>query len=527
MRAWDELVAGARRRRLPGRPLRHAAGSAGPRPRTSSSRTAPTSSPSSTRSASGTRSSSATRSGGQIAFDTRHRVPRPRRRRRRRRRRSRRLRGRGSTPEEIELFERMERSSAADAAATPTRVADIDVRVWVDGPGQPETASRPRSARSVRDHGCRRTYAPGRTSRDARSPRPPAAARLADLRCPVLAVAGALDVSEVGRRRHGTSRRTHPTRGPLVVPDVAHMIGMEIPDELARAHRRVPGAVAALVVTVGRDSFDPRRPSSWSSYGLRRHDPERRRRPGATSTVRAATVRPTIVPDPGPRGLRLRAVLGDGRLDRRPRRGHRPDDPRPVLRHAPAEWRARRHQNGYRRIAGDVGRRLIQRGARPRHARRARVHELRAGQEPPVLHRARGPGALDRGARRPRRRARARWHQRRRRGPAGRARARLRGVRRSAARRPFARGCPMPRSRSRRQANELGAAMAAAAAAAGADRIFLMGYDYHWAGSNAGRVVADRPARRRAARPASGRSTCTRRWACRSSGRSWGCRCTG
>ena len=36
------------------------------------------------------------------------------------------------------------------------------------------------------------------------------------------------------------------------------------------------------------------------------------------------------------------------------------------------------------------------------------------------------------------------------------------------------------------QANELGAAMAAAAAADGADRIFLMGYDYHWAGSEPG-----------------------------------------
>jgi spore germination protein YaaH len=36
------------------------------------------------------------------------------------------------------------------------------------------------------------------------------------------------------------------------------------------------------------------------------------------------------------------------------------------------------------------------------------------------------------------------------------------------------------------QANELGAGMAAAAAAAGADRIFLMGYDYHWAGSDPG-----------------------------------------
>lgn len=36
------------------------------------------------------------------------------------------------------------------------------------------------------------------------------------------------------------------------------------------------------------------------------------------------------------------------------------------------------------------------------------------------------------------------------------------------------------------QGNEIGASMAAAAAAAGADRIFLMGYDYRWAGSQPG-----------------------------------------
>ncbi len=46
------------------------------------------------------------------------------------------------------------------------------------------------------------------------------------------------------------------------------------------------------------------------------------------------------------------------------------------------------------------------------------------------------------------------------------------------------------------QANEVGAAMAAAAAAAGADRVFLMGYDYHWTGSSAGGIRPDRPARR-------------------------------
>ena len=37
------------------------------------------------------------------------------------------------------------------------------------------------------------------------------------------------------------------------------------------------------------------------------------------------------------------------------------------------------------------------------------------------------------------------------------------------------------------QANEVGAAMAAAAATAGADRIFLMGYDYRWSGSQPAR----------------------------------------
>ena len=43
-----------------------------------------------------------------------------------------------------------------------------------------------------------------------------------------------------------------------------------------------------------------------------------------------------------------------------------------------------------------------------------------------------------------------------------------------------------------------GAAMAAAAAEAGADRIFLMGYDYHWAGSNPG---ASAPLARRDGEP--------------------------
>ena len=60
------------------------------------------------------------------------------------------------------------------------------------------------------------------------------------------------------------------------------------------------------------------------------------------------------------------------------------------------------------------------------------------------------------------------------------------------------------------QANELGAGMAAAAAANGADRIFLMGYDYHWAGSEPGasapidRLDGERAGPRLVARPVRG-----------------------
>jgi pimeloyl-ACP methyl ester carboxylesterase len=63
---------------------------------------------------------------------------------------------------------------------------------------------------------------------------PQAAERLAELRCPVLAVAGTLDFSHVVE----TARHLEadaPNARALVWPDVAHMIGMEVPDRLAGA----------------------------------------------------------------------------------------------------------------------------------------------------------------------------------------------------------------------------------------------------------------------------------------------------
>jgi hypothetical protein len=74
-----------------------------------------------------------------------------------------------------------------------------------------------------------------------------------------------------------------------------------------------------------------------------------------------------------PRGLRLRPVLGDGRDDRRPPRGDRPDDDRPLLRHPPQERQPLDGENGYKRITGPTGRRIIAE-ARDRGARTELVY---------------------------------------------------------------------------------------------------------------------------------------------------------
>jgi pimeloyl-ACP methyl ester carboxylesterase len=60
---------------------------------------------------------------------------------------------------------------------------------------------------------------------------PPANDRLDDLRCPVLAVAGALDLSHMVKAAHRLEAAA-PNARAVVWPDVAHMIGMEQPDRL-------------------------------------------------------------------------------------------------------------------------------------------------------------------------------------------------------------------------------------------------------------------------------------------------------
>jgi 3-oxoadipate enol-lactonase len=134
----------------------------------------------------------------------------------------------GTTDEELAAFERME---AAEEARDGAVVAEIDVAVWVDGIGQPPTRVPPTLRDAVRAMD-RPLYDAGRTMGTRVPLDPPANERLAAIRLPVLAVVGALDVTDV-RDAAIRLEATVPGARRVVLPNVAHMVGMEAPDRLA------------------------------------------------------------------------------------------------------------------------------------------------------------------------------------------------------------------------------------------------------------------------------------------------------
>ena len=147
------------------------------------------------------------------------------------------------TPEETALIEEMERLE--EAGTDRDAITAVNVQAWVDGPGQ----SFGRAPAWIADH-VRATSEllsePDHVSGRPIVLDPPAAQRLGDLRCPVVAIAGALDVSDVSETALHLQEHA-PRARAVIVQDVAHLIGMERPAELA-----------ALVT----DHLDPLRP--WS-----------------------------------------------------------------------------------------------------------------------------------------------------------------------------------------------------------------------------------------------------------------------
>jgi|tagenome__1003787_1003787.scaffolds.fasta_scaffold20650546_2 3-oxoadipate enol-lactonase len=136
----------------------------------------------------------------------------------------------GATPEEeaiFEAYEAVDKAEPFDAAA----LTDFETGVWGDGPGQP--AGRLRAdARTLLAEMALPLNDPASVKGREIKLDPVANERLAELRCPVLAIAGALDFSDVVQTAKHLEADAPDARA-VVWDDVAHMIGMEQPERLA------------------------------------------------------------------------------------------------------------------------------------------------------------------------------------------------------------------------------------------------------------------------------------------------------
>jgi 3-oxoadipate enol-lactonase len=132
------------------------------------------------------------------------------------------------TPEELELFNAYD---LAEQRGDIEAMADLDVRIWVDGVGQPQDRVPAEIREAVRDMD-RPLVTPGRVMGRPIPLEPAANERLGELRVPTLIVAGALDatgtLAAARRLAEGTGRARNVT-----LRNVAHVVGMEAPERLA------------------------------------------------------------------------------------------------------------------------------------------------------------------------------------------------------------------------------------------------------------------------------------------------------
>lgn len=129
------------------------------------------------------------------------------------------------TPAEIAQFDLME---TAEKRKDFAKLTAMEVRMWVDGPSQPEG----RAATVVRENVCAmiaKNYQNHTEELEPRGLEPPAFGRLAEVGVPVLVIIGGLDVSDTIAAMHALAAGV-PNGREVVFPDTAHMVNMEQPE---------------------------------------------------------------------------------------------------------------------------------------------------------------------------------------------------------------------------------------------------------------------------------------------------------
>lgn len=137
-----------------------------------------------------------------------------------------------SNPAEEALFRAEE---AAEEDGDPDLAAELDTRIWVDGwrdgESEPSTRVDPavRAAIKAMD---RELLEPGRIFGTRRPLDPPAFERLEEIALPTLVVIGELDTIGTRAAADVVAERVFGAR-LMSLPEVAHIVGMEVPDRLA------------------------------------------------------------------------------------------------------------------------------------------------------------------------------------------------------------------------------------------------------------------------------------------------------
>ncbi len=129
-------------------------------------------------------------------------------------------------PHEKEMFEQMD---AAWEARDFERLVDLEVRMWVDGPGQPTDRVDTRIRERVRQME-RESIAANSIEGKPQPLSPPAIGRLGEIRVPTLVVLGDLDASSVVAVADLLAQSI-PGARKVVIPGTAHMLSMEKPQE--------------------------------------------------------------------------------------------------------------------------------------------------------------------------------------------------------------------------------------------------------------------------------------------------------
>lgn len=144
------------------------------------------------------------------------------------------------TPEEMVLFESEETMEEAKDWAG---IADLDVRVWVDGVGQPPTRVPAHIRERVRALSLA-NYMAAQPSGQPIPLDPPAAGRLSEIAVPTLIVEGELDPSDTHAAADALATGIAGARR-VTMKGVAHLPNLERPDDFRRIVRDFLASVGA------------------------------------------------------------------------------------------------------------------------------------------------------------------------------------------------------------------------------------------------------------------------------------------